>query len=216
MGYGRDPGYQWRFDRRRANGVLGDAGSHMVDLARLLCGDISSVSARLDTFMERRGADGSPIEAANDSALLSVKFANGMTGMIHVSAMAYLADRVLEQRISLHGESGTLESELIFAGADARRELRGARSGEARIQPLAIPDEYWDGVDRSAASPAPAAGMFMRQPIGDRQFIDAIVEDRPASPSFYEAWKVQEILEAALESDRTGCTVSISADVGQR
>ena len=33
----------WRFDRRRANGVLGDLGSHMIDLARWYGGDIVSV-----------------------------------------------------------------------------------------------------------------------------------------------------------------------------
>jgi predicted dehydrogenase len=33
-GWGRDGEYGWRFDRQRANGVLGDLGSHMIDFAR--------------------------------------------------------------------------------------------------------------------------------------------------------------------------------------
>ncbi|MEW6753925.1 MAG: Gfo/Idh/MocA family oxidoreductase [Candidatus Latescibacterota bacterium] len=37
--------HAWRYDRRRANGVLGDLGSHMIDLARWLVGDITQVSA---------------------------------------------------------------------------------------------------------------------------------------------------------------------------
>ncbi len=34
MGLGRGGQYMWRFDRQRANGVLGDSGSHLADLAR--------------------------------------------------------------------------------------------------------------------------------------------------------------------------------------
>jgi predicted dehydrogenase len=35
-GNGRNPNYAWRFDPQRASGVLGDYGSHMIDLARYL------------------------------------------------------------------------------------------------------------------------------------------------------------------------------------
>ena len=33
-GYGRDAEYGWRFDRQHGNGILGDLGSHLIDLAR--------------------------------------------------------------------------------------------------------------------------------------------------------------------------------------
>ena len=42
MGYGRSGEYLWRFDKKRANGVLGDLGSHMIDMARWLVGEIVS------------------------------------------------------------------------------------------------------------------------------------------------------------------------------
>ena len=44
-GYARAPEYAWRFDRRRANGCLGDLGSHMIDFARWTVGEIVKVSA---------------------------------------------------------------------------------------------------------------------------------------------------------------------------
>lgn len=47
--------YQWRLDGRRANGVLGDLGSHIIDLSRWYLGEIASVDARLDTFETRPG-----------------------------------------------------------------------------------------------------------------------------------------------------------------
>ena len=46
-GMARDGQYKWRFDGERSNGILGDLGSHLIDLARWYCGDFSRVSAQL-------------------------------------------------------------------------------------------------------------------------------------------------------------------------
>ena len=43
-GYGRNTSHDWKFDERRSIGVLGGLGSHMIDLARWLVGDISKVT----------------------------------------------------------------------------------------------------------------------------------------------------------------------------
>ena len=64
MGGALNPAYQWRFDRARANGVIGDSGSHMFDLARYLVGDITRVSAHLASHVQREGADGKPSASA--------------------------------------------------------------------------------------------------------------------------------------------------------
>jgi predicted dehydrogenase len=60
MGYARSREFIWRLDRGRANGILGDIGSHAIDTARWLVGEISAVSAQLGAFVERPGADGGP------------------------------------------------------------------------------------------------------------------------------------------------------------
>src|SRR5204863_9035868 len=52
-GYARGQNYMWRFDGARANGVLGDLGSHAIDLARWLVGDIAQVRAQLGTAVTR-------------------------------------------------------------------------------------------------------------------------------------------------------------------
>jgi predicted dehydrogenase len=75
--YGRTGSYNWRWDARRSNGVLGDLGSHLIHFARLYVGEIAKVSARLDAFVERSDDDGQSIPAANDAATLTVQFANG-------------------------------------------------------------------------------------------------------------------------------------------
>ena len=48
----------WRFHKDDAgSGALGDLGAHVIDLARYLVGEISSVSASMRTFMDGREVD---------------------------------------------------------------------------------------------------------------------------------------------------------------
>jgi predicted dehydrogenase len=124
-GIGREGQYQysWRWDGRRSNGVLGDLGSHAIHFARLYVGEITRVCARLDSFITRRDADGHAAQPANDAAVLAVEFANGAHGTIQLSAITHLADHFMEQRITLGGDAGTLESALTLAN----KSLRGAR-----------------------------------------------------------------------------------------
>lgn len=201
-GFGRQGDYRWRFDRRRANGALGGSGSHMADLARWLIGDIAAVSATLSTFVHRPGVDNQPPDPANDAATLALRFANGAQGTVAVSAVAHLGDRIMHQQAILHGEAGTLEADVSFGHG---WELRGARSGETQIRPLPIPDRIAGRMD--AAKP-PLARLIERAitaPVGPRTFIDAIVEDRQADPSFADGVRAQEVIEAALRSDASGC-----------
>jgi len=45
----------WRFVKKYAGtGVLGDLGAHLIDMAQLLVGDVTSVSAMADTIVKRR------------------------------------------------------------------------------------------------------------------------------------------------------------------
>jgi predicted dehydrogenase len=207
--YGRGGQYMWRFDRHRANGILGDLGSHMIDFARWYVGDIARVSAHLTTFMERSGPDSQPLDPANDAALLAVEFVNGAQGIIQVSAVAHLGDRGVEQHLILHGEAGTLQAKVLFEGVESEAVIRGARHYEGQFQTLPIPDELWGEVDRSASPSAQVPGLFAKHSVGSRQFIEAIVEDQPVSPNFYDGFKVQEVVDAAIESHRSGCWVSL-------
>ncbi|HJZ45700.1 MAG TPA: Gfo/Idh/MocA family oxidoreductase, partial [Roseiflexaceae bacterium] len=135
-GYGRDGQYGWRFDRHRANGILGDLGTHMVDLARWFVGDIARVSAHLSTFIARPGADNQPLDPANDSALVLIEFVNGTQGVIEVSAVAHVGARGMDQGIVLHGASGTLEADVFFGTGV---EIRGAQHDEQDFGLLAVP-----------------------------------------------------------------------------
>jgi len=195
-GYARQPEYAWRFDARRANGVLADLGSHMIDLAHWLVGDIRRVCAHLSVNVAR---DGTP-EPANDAAALLLEFASGLQGVVHVSAVAHTGASGHIQQTRLHGAAGTLEAE----PHRSTTLLRGVRQGDVRAQSLATPPALWAG-----ARPDIPYDVFMRGSAGPRQFVDAILHDRSITPSFYDGWKAQRVIDAALQSFRTGAWQSV-------
>jgi len=212
-GHGRRGQYRWRFDRSHCNGALGDLGSHMIDLARWLVGDVARVSAHLGVYVERPGAEGQPLDPANDAATLLLEFENGAQGIIQLSAVAHTADRGQEQHIVLHGQGGTLEADqaFTFAGGGSGGVIHGARGDSQRFEMLPVPDALWGDVERSNSFSALFSGVFLKQSVADRQFIDAILDDQPVAPSFYDGLKAQEVIEAAPQSHAQGVWVALAA-----
>jgi len=209
MGHGRSEEYRWRFDKKRANGVLGDLGSHMVDMARYLVGDITSVSANLGFFVDRPGADGGVIDPANDSALMLIQFANGAHGTIQTSAVIHTAN-LGSQQIKLYGEAGSLELDVVYFGPEAGVVIRAASSQDEQFQTLNVPISYWGDAESFNTT-----AYFTKNSVGTRLFIDAILEDRPVEPNFYDGFKAQQVIDAALASHEGGCAVKIDNSVWQ-
>ena len=186
-GYGRDGSYAWRFDASRGDGVLGDLGSHAVDLARWYVGDVRRITASCQTTVRRSDPDGQPLESANDSAHLLLEFASGAHGSVTVSAVSHVGERDMEQRIVLHGENGTLEVDYT----KPLSEIRFAEAPDGPFERLVIPDEF------AGPHPDDPFSVFEHLSVGDRFFVDAVLDDLPVSPSFAEGVAVQRLLDAA-------------------
>ena len=201
-GYGRSSAYAWRFDGDRANGVLGDLGSHMIDLARWFIGDITSVSAHIANFCDRKHPGGRLVTPANDLAALDLTFASGAQASIQVSAVAHVAERNMQGEAYLYGADGTLETDFGISNSDYR--VLGARKTDSRFTELEIPPEWLQGITAENAS-----GNFLTQSIGSRYFVDCILNDVTPEPTLYEGYKVQRVIDAALESQRTGQRIAI-------
>lgn len=188
--------YHWRVDMEHANGILGDLGSHVFHLALWTMGDVKSVSAQLGFNVKRVDADGKSFQMANDSALVTLEFVSGAQAQVGVSAAAHLNGIGMKPTCTLYGEKGTLEGGWQFS------------EGINRIAPYLRAS--FEGSDEQISEEASYDSyvMFKTYPAG-RQFIDAILHDTPTYPSLYEGYKVQQIIDAALESHRTGCRVNI-------
>jgi predicted dehydrogenase len=205
-GYGRKPSpSRWRFDRQRGIGILGDLGSHLVDLARWYIGDIARVSGSLATFVEQSDDESQFLDSANNSALLAIEFVNETHGVLHASAAAVVGDAGQTRRVILQGESGTLEADYSFKGDT----IRGIRYGENEPKLLPVPDDFFGDIDRNQPLLSQLGEIFTTQSVGDRQFIDAILEDQPASPNFYDGLQVQKVLDAAIVSHAKGTRIEL-------
>ena len=89
----------WRFDPARAGtGVLGDIGSHSIDLARYLVGEIARVSGAVRTIVPRRPVD--------DHFVAAIEFENGVLGTLEGSQLA--RGRANSNAFEINGTKGSL------------------------------------------------------------------------------------------------------------
>ncbi|WP_411276966.1 Gfo/Idh/MocA family protein [Gaiella sp.] len=98
--WGDDPSLDtWRFDATAAgSGALGDLGAHVIDLARFLVGEISTVSALVQTFLPGRSVD--------DAVEAAVAFENGAVGTIEATRFALGRRNAFQWEIN--GSKGSL------------------------------------------------------------------------------------------------------------
>jgi predicted dehydrogenase len=92
----------WRLDKSQAgSGTLGDLGAHIIDLARMLVGEVSEVTGLTETFIKQRpvlGGTTTDLGAAagegmgdvtvDDAALFLARFDNGAVGSFEVTRFA--------------------------------------------------------------------------------------------------------------------------------
>ncbi len=96
----------WFFDKKSAQfGVLGDLGSHKLDIIRYLTDkEVSEVSAVTMT-LDKRLPDGNLIEI-EDNAIVSFKLSNGLPGIMHVSWSNYGDE---DNSTIIYGDKGVMK-----------------------------------------------------------------------------------------------------------
>jgi predicted dehydrogenase len=187
----------WRSLRAQAgSGVLGDLGSHMIDLAASWFGEADRVRGSLVTFTpERPTRDGGSIAVdTDDAASFTVDYASGAVGHFLVSRCA--AGRGNFQRVELYGSQGgvTYEFDRWDRGSHMVSVCLGAN--QARV----------GGYASIEVSPTHLLGT----PDGAlNEWLAAMQEGRPAVPSFEEGLRCQEIIAAVEESVASDRTVPL-------
>jgi predicted dehydrogenase len=98
----------WRHDRGLAGtGVIGDLAAHPLDLARVLAGPITGVTAATRTFVpERPRAAGPAPVTVEDAVVATLEFQNGALGTLEASGMCPGRKNLFT--FELNGERGTV------------------------------------------------------------------------------------------------------------
>jgi predicted dehydrogenase len=175
------------------SGVLGDLGSHVIDMLHWWFGPIAATVGTPATFItERPRSDGSPTPVETDDATAFVlEFAAGGHATVQLSRVA--PQRHNYQRIELYGSGGTLiyeyEQSLAFVG-----RVSGARAGAGDPQELPIPLALRDGLQGEDTFPALFRGLT-------DPFFASLREPGPTpAPSFADGLAVQEVIDAVARS----------------
>jgi predicted dehydrogenase len=105
----------WRLQKKVAgNGVVGCLGSHIIDLARFLCGEPKSVMSAARTFIDERPLVDNPTKRGKvdveDAFVSTVEFENGALGTLEGSR--FCVGRKNFGAIEINGELGSLSIDL--------------------------------------------------------------------------------------------------------
>jgi predicted dehydrogenase len=221
-----DVPFTWRFERALSgSGALGDLGAHIISLAHVLVGPISSVAGLSRTFIKTRpeptgvfgygsGADLSAPrhEVENDDATtFLIEFASGASG--HIEASRVATGRTWHQSIEVIGSKGALQFvqqdihtlRLYLAGDPAER--KGYR--EIELGPThGDYGAFWP----FAGVPL---GVHELKIIEVHEWLSAIADDRRPDGDFEEGWHVCEVLEAVERSAAARQWIDVTTPQGR-
>lgn len=183
----------WRLSTQHGSkGVLGDIGVHILDFASLPAGDFASVNCLLHTFDKARGnkIGEYPLDA-NDSAIITARYANGAVGSLQMTRLA--TGHLNSLFLSVHGEKGAFRIDLDTSYSDYEecfvQKKDGKTSPWKKVTAPDVPSLY-------------------------ERFIKSVKTGKNDQPDFARGAKIQQTLDACEESHQTGKAVQLTAANG--
>jgi len=194
----------WRMDATRAgSGALGDIGSHVIDLARMLVGEIAEVSGTLETFIKTRPLPDRPGRrgrvTVDDAAVAAVRFANGAIGSIEATRLAL--GRKNHNRFEINGSTGSLAfdlerlNELDVYFRDEPADARGFRRVLVTEPGQPYMSAWWPAGHIIGWEHTFTHTVF--------DLLEAIAARRVPTPNFEDGVRNQRVLDAVERSWRT-------------
>jgi predicted dehydrogenase len=206
-----DPSFPlaWRLRKKDAGaGSSWDLGAHVVDLARFLVGEVSEVVGMQTTFIKER-----PVAAfeeglkavagetmgqvdVDDATSFLARFENGAMGLFELTR--YGTGHRNQNRIEIYGSQGGLVfdmermNELLFYSRKDAADAQGYRLIQVGEETHPYTSAWWP-----AGHIIGFGDTFVHEVF---DFLEAIADNKPASPSFQDGLAGQEILVAVDRS----------------
>jgi predicted dehydrogenase len=212
----------WRFQKSIAgSGSLGDIGTHVVDMARYLCGEITQVNTQLKTWVKTRPLQAGGVDKlgastkdstaprgevdVDDEVLSLLEFQSGAIGSLEATRNAHGRNNFLT--FEIHGTLGSVyfnyerrdELQVAFAADQSdRKGFRTVYTGPAH--------PYGEGL-----WPIPALGIGYGETkiIETYDFVKAIVEGGEVSPNFKDGYQINLIADAMAASAQSRAWTSV-------
>ena len=203
----------WRFLRHEAGlGILGDLGSHAVDLALYLLGPITSVTARTETVVRERplptgagthfavveGGTLAPVE--NEDVVWSiVRFARGVTGTIEASRVA--VGPQARYAFEVHGSRGALAWD--FERMNELLVYRSLDTDDAGYTRVLMGPQH-EPFGHFQPGPGLPMGYDDLKVIEASLFLESVVDGEQRQPGVREALAAANVMAAMERSSTSG------------
>ncbi len=189
-----DTPFDWRFERAAGGTTIADLGSHLIDLAHWIVGEIRDVSAQSATCIRERfdAATGEmrSVEVDDNSSAI-VRFADGARGVFEMSRVAPL--HPCDFTFELNGTAGSIRfdyarlNELWLGETADEPVLYGMRRIRAESQAHPQVQDWWpagQGVGYEASFLNQISELLQSWP------------DGPWEPSLADGLQVQAVCDA--------------------
>lgn len=209
--------FTWRHQRTRGGaGIVADMGSHMIDIARYLLGDIAAVSAVSRAYVAERplpGGGGTRRVETPDACAFVAEFASGVIGTFDLSrAVAGRGGtgRPQYQGVEIHGTGGA-----------ALYELTRPFQLQLGLGPVLAPRQHWvtvevpvefqvyPGSPRNPRADDPLVGYKYDQAVA---FLRAIRGETGDYPTFRDGAEAQRVVDAVDVASRERRWVAVPHD----
>jgi len=203
-----DDALTWRFERDRGgNGVLGDLGSHAVDLIRHLLGEIVEVSADTAILipLRRRALGATSGHQRGTGEPAPVENEDWFAALLRLESGAHVT---CEASRVAHGDPNHYG--FTIYGTRGRLAWDFRRMGELRTGDTTIVAGPGDG-EFGAFQPGAAIAMSYDdlKVIEASLFLRSIVDGTSHGPTLTDAIRAAEVLEAVVTSASTGRNRSV-------
>jgi predicted dehydrogenase len=201
--YGLDPDLPvtWRLKRAVSGGGSGaDIGSHVIDMARYLVGEIRAVCAASRTHFTRRPMAGRPGESApvdvDEVTDMLVEFAGGGSGTLQTSWLA--GGHKMDIGFAVHGTKGSVEF-TSEEPTEVRLFKTSDPAAESGFRAIPVGPAH-PGGELFWPVPGMALGFGDGFIIAVRDLLRAIADGEPATPDFLDGLRAAEVVAAAQAS----------------
>ena len=207
-----DPNFPlvWRLNRDTAgSGTLGDLGAHIIDLARMLVGEISEVSGLTETFIKQRpvlaasdaslGATGGSEMGevtVDDAALFLARFQNGAVGSFEATRFAN--GRANYNSFEVNGSKGSIVfnlermNELNVLLNDDQSDVQGFRNVLVTNGNHPYMSAWWPAGHIIGWEHTFTHGVY--------DLLNGIAENKSPAATFEDGLRCQAVLDAVEQS----------------
>ncbi|QOS76730.1 Gfo/Idh/MocA family oxidoreductase [Paenibacillus sp. JNUCC31] len=200
MGGVGDKSSAYLFDRKIGGNLLTIVGGHNLDAFTYMLGDFTELSSiTAQQFPEVELVDIQKVikKTTADQILITGKLTSGAAASVHIQGgVKHQTGLTLE----IFGDQGTIVLSAPASIQFGSHQLRGAGATDNVLRELTIPDSYYWGPQSLKND----SGFVLNMAQAYRKFAQDIQEGTTSAPTFADAVKLHQFLDAVEKSAQTG------------